>query len=321
MRVLLDLEIRADGSLALVSTCADGTSRAREVRWAGAAARVLVERSDSISDDDADALAASADRAGAPASELERYGGLLFTAAFGTAAWQDLVDRSAGDPSLELAIRGRADQEQPVACPLQALRWEALFESGKFVAASGATTAAGKNVSVGIVRLVPPAPGPAGRQPSIPITTIPRVLFAIGSRLTDPRVRPGAEFMSILRHVESKGGSITGGLIRPRVLESASLGSLAGELRVFKPDVLHLIGHGQWDHRESCVKLQLRADGTGSDEYVTAGQLLRVFDEAGQRPAMVVLSACQTASPPPADAGQPRRRSRPSTPCLSQPGW
>ncbi len=304
MRVLLDLQIRADGSLALVSTCADGMSRAREVRWAGAAARVLVERSDPISDDDADALAASADRAGAPASELERYGGLLFAAAFGTAAWQDLVDQSAGDPYLELAIRGRADQEQPVACPLQALRWEALFESGKFVAACGATTRAGRNVSVGIVRLVPPAPGPADQQPFSPITTIPRVLFAIGSRLTDPRVRPGAEFMSILRHVESKGGSITGGLIRPRVLESASLTLLAGELRLFKPNVLHLIGHGQWDHHERCVKLQLRADGTGTDHYVTAEQLLGVFDEAGHVPAMVVLSACQTASAAPIDGGQ-----------------
>ena len=225
MRVLLDLADSRGRSLALVSTCADGTSRAREVRWAGAAARVLVERSDPISDDDADALAASADRAGAPPSELERYGGLLFAAAFGTAAWQDLVDQSAGDPYLELAIRGRADQEQPVACPLQALRWEALFESGKFVAACGGDHGRAGTCPSGSSGSFHPHPAGWSGSHSAPSRRIPRVLFAIGSRLTDPRVRPGAEFMSILRHVESKGGSITGGLIRPRVLESASLPS------------------------------------------------------------------------------------------------
>jgi hypothetical protein len=303
VRVLLDLRYR-DGQLTCVTTRPDETSSERSVRWAGIVARVLVERSDPISDDDADALASWTDQAGAPMSELARYGGLLFAAAFGPAAWRDLVERSAADPYLEIAILGRADQEQPVACPLQALRWEALHDGETFVMTRGVQTAAGKNVSVGIVRLVPPAPGAAGRPPHLPLTGIPRVLFAIGSRLTDPAVRPGAEFMSILRHVESQGGSITGGLIQPRVLESASLPSLARELGLFKPDVLHLIGHGQWDHNDRCVKLQLRADGTGADDYVTAGQLLGAFGDAGHVPTMVVLSACQTASPSPAGAGQ-----------------
>lgn len=151
------------------------------------------------------------------------------------------------------------------------------------------------------MRLVPPAVPLIQNNPGSlsPVNRIPRVLYAIGSRLTDPRVRAGAEFMGILRHLERKGGSI-----QPRVLQSASAESLTSELERFQPDVLHVIGHGRPFPEEHCVKLQLRADiQAGDDDWLTAGQLLDLFTAAGHVPTAVVLSACQTASTPPG-AGQ-----------------
>ena len=58
--------------------------------------------------------------------------------------------------------------------------------------------------------------------------------------------------MGILRHLERNGGSI-----QPRLVQSASAESLTAELRRFKPDVLHVIGHGRWFPLDDCVKLQL----------------------------------------------------------------
>jgi hypothetical protein len=185
---------------------------------------------------------------------------LLFEAAFGTQAWRELLTRAARDLRLELTIRARADQERRTVGALHALRWEALHDGSVHVAAKGAKDPAdpsGRRLPVGIVRLVPAAagrPGAEGGVPFDPIIRIPRVLYAIGSRLTDPRVRAGAEFMGIMRHLERNGGSI-----HPRVLESATAASLAAALEDFKPEVLHLIGHGRWFPADESVKLQLRA--------------------------------------------------------------
>lgn len=299
MRVFLDLRTGDDGQPVCVCTWEGGT-RIRNIRLIeNGKARVLVARDDPVSDEEAARLAAGADQAILTAAELARYGALLFEAAFGAEVWRELIDGPASDPHLELAIRGRADREQPAACPLQAMRWEALHDGKTFVAARGVQAKAGKTVSVGVVRLVPLAADHLP-QPSLPITTIPKVLFAVGSRLSDRDVRPGAEFMGILRHLERNGG-----WIQPHVLEAASLTALTDQLTRFRPEVLHIIGHGRWDSGDRCVKLQLRLpEGEGGDDYVTASQILGTFGAAGHVPSLVVLSACQTASPPSGMAGQ-----------------
>lgn len=300
MRVCLDLRTGDDGQPVCVCTWEGGT-RVRSVRLIeNGKARVLVARDDPVSDETAAQLAADADRAVLSAAELIRYGGLLFEAAFGAEVWRELIDGPASHPYLELAIRGRADSEQPAACPLQAMRWEALHDGKTFVAAKGVQAKSGKTVSVGVVRLVPLAADHAA-QPSLPITTIPKVLFAVGSRLSDRDVRPGAEFMGILRQLERNGG-----WIQPRVLEDASLTALTDQLTRFEPEVLHIIGHGRWDPGDRCVKLQLRLpEGEGDgDDYVTASQILGTFGASGHVPTLAVLSACQTASLPAGMADQ-----------------
>ena len=299
MRAFLDLEHRGDGPVVCVRL-PDGSAWERAVRWVDTTSGyLLVSRDEVIAAEDAAEVSAYVEKGGAAVQQLARYGRLLFEAAFGAAIWRELVGRSAEDPYLELAIRGDADRGMSGAW--QALHWEGLHDGTAFVAARGTATEPGKSLSVGIVRLVPPAGDPSGQAAFAPIQRIPRVLFAVGSRLTDPRVRPGAEFMGILRHLERDGGSI-----QARVLESASLTSLARELARFEPDVLHLIGHGRWFPGPRCVKLQLQPDASAApgDEYVTATEILGAFREANHLPRVVVLSACQTASAPPPGGGQ-----------------
>ena len=298
MRIMVDLEDRA-GELFAVVTIPGRVAAERPARWTNGR-RLLVARDEPISDQDAAALVTAVDHGAATAAELARYGGLLFEAAFGAQAWRELVTHAAGARFLELTIRAPADQERRTVGALHALRWEALHDGSVHVAAKGAMNPAdpsGRRLPVGIVRLVPPAAGtsPAGAEggvPFDPIIRIPRVLYAIGSRLTDPRVRAGAEFMGIMRHLERNGGSI-----HPRVLESATAASLTKALEDFKPEIIHLIGHGRWFPADECVKLQLRAEATAAgDDYITAARLLEVFDGAGHLPKVVVLSACETAS-------------------------
>lgn len=294
----MDLTVSDDGQLACLVETDRGTST-REVRWAGAGRSwLLVPGDDAIDDDDAAGLAARVDQGTATVAELKRYGGLLFRAAFGDTLWRDLAERAADSPYLELAVRGRAERQDLLGPGIQALRWEALFDGTTFLAARGTQTGRGTCVSAGIMRLVP-ADDVARRQEFRPIQRIPRVLFAVGCRLTDPRVRPGAEFMGILRHLERKGGAI-----QARVLESASIPSLVRELAQHQPDVLHLIGHGRWFPVGKCVKLQMRAE-TDGDEFVTAEQLLGAFAESGHLPAVVVLSACQTGAVPESGSALP----------------
>jgi CHAT domain len=223
--------------------------------------------------------------------QLRKYGGLLFEAAFGD-KWQEILEAVKTDADyLEVAVRGSAGEDHAA---LQALRWEALYDGTRFVAAQG-TAYQGRDIHVAVVRLITASGAVAGNDAAgdagLPeITHIPKVLFAVGSHLTDQDVRPGAEFMGIMRRLDRDGGSI-----QARVLERATYQRLIDELAKFKPDVLHLIGHGQ-RRANGQVEVQIRREPTGQDG-LSADALLSVFATAGHWPAMAVLSVCQTARP------------------------
>jgi CHAT domain len=291
---------RPDGTLFLdVVTAGFGCNR--PVAWLGNKLLVPDPLVDSVRDPaelvhaaeccDADG---DVDEERAHLARLEQYGRLLFEAAFGHDNWEKILAAvtAAGADYLEVAIRGAADDAYAT---LQALRWEALHdgETG-FIVAQG-TAYAGRSIAVGVVRLITAvspgagnaAPGDAAFQE---ITHIPKVLFAVGSHLTDQNVRPGAEFMGIMRRLDRRGGSIRGHL-----LQRATRRTLVAALQAFKPDVLHLIGHGE---RRSAgqVEIQIRHEPDGED-WLSADQLLNIFAEAKHWPTMAVLSVCQTASP------------------------
>lgn len=286
MRVTLDVEDREGELFAVLDVAAPGPTLPlpeRPVRWV-AGGRLLVAKDEQLTDEEAADLATDVRNGSASKKDMDRYGAILFRAAFGVDNWGKLTEAAVSirAPHLEVAIRGP-----------QSLRWEALHDGTNPVAAKG--TGSHGQLSVAIVRLVAATRAFPANAPSsvFPVTHIPRVLFAVGSRLTDPRVRPGAEFMGIMRHLERQGGTI-----QPRVLEQATEERLAREIDKFEPDVLHMIGHGRWDEYLKRVGLELCPEPGGGpgDPLVTADQLLEIFDAAGHLPKVVVLSACQTAS-------------------------
>jgi hypothetical protein len=193
MRVLVDIADR-DGELVVTVTAPGGLSAERPVAWTGPGKRLLAAKDAAAMIGDPEDLADAVEGGQASDEQLARYGQALFEAAFGAPLWQRLLTQAAGQPYLELAIRGTATDDD---LALHALRWEALHDGTRPVAAQGSDCAAsGARVPVGIVRIIPlsPAAGATARASApaarwVPIARIPRVLFAIGSRLTDPRAR------------------------------------------------------------------------------------------------------------------------------------
>lgn len=334
MRVYLDIEDR-QGELFLVATGPGDLRHESPATWAGDTGtadapaapgrRLLVAKGTAGEVPDPAGLAEVVDQGRASADQLKQYGMFLFEAAFGQEFWQQLIQvvrqaqpqqhpflpKHKGLPYMELAIRGRAVGDQAA---MQCLRWEALHDGTRAVAAQGTALASAStggadgnkstgggesadgDVSVGIVRLVPLAGFPDGDVREVPELLIghePRVLFAVGSALSDPDVRPGAELMGIMQQLDCDGGSI-----HPRVLDGATLSGLREALATFEPDVLYLVGHGQ-RFGDGEVRIQFRPEpgqSTASDEWVAAEQLLDAFGEANHTPKVVIITACQTAS-------------------------
>jgi hypothetical protein len=283
----VDIQPRPDGGHNLVATVGDGEAYSQEVCWLADKRLLVAAAADSVEDPVGLASAmehcdADGDAAG-QLTCLERYGRLLFEAAFGEDTWQAIlrtvVVRSENDLReryLEVAVHGSADDDHAA---LQALRWEALHDGTRFIAAQGTTDEA---IEVGVIRLIKPTAATVFRR----IEHIPRVLFAVGSHLGDWSIRPGPEFMGIMRSLDRSG-------VQARVLASATRESLLTGLKTFKPDVLHFIGHGKRDRGE--VRVQLRPGPGDEGVGVSARELLGIFELANHRPTMVLLSACHTA--------------------------
>ena len=282
IKVFLDIEDR-EGDLLIVVTGPEIPRAERPVTWTDG--KHLLVPKGTVTDRKAVVAMAHAvehgtglDVKGRIAAQRE-YGSLLFEAAFGEELWRHLLEAAKDNPCLEIGVRGIASEDQ---ASMQALRWEALYDGKAFVAAQGA---ANGTVSVSITRLVGAATSAAKE-----IDSIPRVLFAIGSRLTHPDMRPGAEFMGIMRRLERGGG-----MIQPKILDEATLESLRRETQSFRPDIVHLIGHGRRGI-DNQVQLGLHGESAKDDGFVTAQQFLGAIRDGDRTPGIVILSACKTAA-------------------------
>jgi len=124
-------------------------------------------------------------------------------------------------------------------------------------------------------------------EPPPTITGVPRVLFATGAALTDDVIRPGAMFMGLLRKFDADGICVT------HAANNVSLSDLEAKCREFKPDVVHLVAHGEMVGGETVLQL----GGKDPGFWVNAGQLRQALT-AGGRPMAVVLSACHSGGGP-----------------------
>ncbi|HEU4349733.1 MAG TPA: CHAT domain-containing protein [Actinoplanes sp.] len=216
-----------------------------------------------------------ADRSATP-DEICRYGKALFDALLGEAVWTAIRKRADPGGILEFRLAWPAGDGA-----LHRMIWELMHDGSGYLALRD-------DLPVVVLREVPDSA--ATNVGDKPISTIPRVLFAVGSRLTDPQVRPGAEFMGVLRALQRNGGAI-----RQRVVTEASLDRIAASCEGFLPQIVHLIGHGRWDAQASHAVLELRSDENPTrTAEVTASEILGALARNSPLPVAAVVNACET---------------------------
>jgi hypothetical protein len=202
--------------------------------------------------------------------DVVAYGRWLFECLL-EPAWTAITELAAvkNARGVDLAL-----QWSPEEADLHRLVWEAMFDGTDYLARN-------TGLLICITRLVPVA---EAERPEM-ITRLPRVLFASGSSLADPVVRPGAMFMGLLRAFESEGHCV------PSAIQEASVDKLADACARFHPDLVHLVAHGALREQGRRV-LMLGKPAADAD----AGALVQALT-AGGRPLAVALSACQSGSP------------------------
>lgn len=271
MRFIISVEAQDDGwDVAILDdTGAELESHSMAARTvAGHQIPASPETSDAQVEELAGQMAAISEERTARDNEPEAIGKHLFDLLLGQAGWAAIDTAARGSDVIELALRWPSD-----AGDLHRLPWEMLHNGERFLSDA-------RSPLVAITRLVPV-------QTRLPqqLDTLPRLLFAIGTTLHDPVIRPGAEIMGVLRH-KREGKEFTSFFV-----ESASPERIGSAIEAKKPDVVHLICHGGPDH------LRLQNDGAQGEGEFGADQLGRVLLHQDQAPPLVVLSACEAGRP------------------------
>jgi CHAT domain len=218
-------------------------------------------------------------RTAAPDS-ANRFGRYLFHTLIGNKIWQEICQTASQAEVIELALLWANNE-----LDLHRLNWEMMHDSADFLAKGGSK-------KVAITRLVHSCTQKNLHQASYP----PRVLFVIGTKeWTDPNIRPGAEYLGLLRQFKKNSRSI-----HSKILQNANPESLKQMLDNFRPDVVHFICHGYFDTHNQHGYLELRPNPDDSEEQKSdrhllfAEELLHYFQECNLWP-IVVLSACYSA--------------------------
>jgi hypothetical protein len=213
--------------------------------------------------------------------DIERFGRLLFQALLGPTLWAAIVacaDKVAGAVLIELALAWDAGDTD-----LNRLNWELMRSEAGFLARGGT-----KRVT--ITRIVAsPALG------SLTLGSTPRVLFVAGSKLSDGKIRPLAEYLSFLQALRPQRDALGAG---PRAWQSeivldATPRRLREAVVRFEPDVVHFVCHGAIQGGKTVLELQPDAEGSG---YRSADQIVDLITRGAVLPSVVVLSACYSGT-------------------------
>jgi len=219
---------------------------------------------------------------------VERFGRYLFATLLGESLWVQM-DQTAGANPVELALTWPGDD-----LVLNRLPWETMYyEIDSPGGIRGGFLAAEPQIS--ITRRVRGGSADVGN-----IESPPRVLFVVGTELTKDVIRPGAEYLGLLRSLEEDGLYLT-----TRIALEASTESLQEAVKEFKPTVVHFICHGLVESGKAY--LELMDKDSKASVTVNAETLLSVLhtDENLPLPQVVVLNACSTATADELEVGRP----------------
>ena len=123
------------------------------------------------------------------AERITDYGRYLFDNLLGKVIWGEIVEeaKSQHERIIELALSWALTDAN-----LSRLHWEMMFDGVNFLAA-GHLLDGKRIIDVAITRVVRKTAAVPG-----PLSAFPRVLFVIGTSLSDPTIRPGAEIMGLI---------------------------------------------------------------------------------------------------------------------------
>lgn len=212
--------------------------------------------------------------------DLENFGRYLFQTLIGSANLQAVEDAAGNAKLIELALSWGAAQRD-----LHRLNWELMCRpQNPANPAFPGFLADGNPRLMGITRLVT-----AAQSPAKTISPPPRILFIVGTDFTDPDIRPGAEFLGLMRQFRKNRRTV-----HARVLQQAKPKKLRQVMADFRPDVVHFICHGFADEHGGYLELQ--TDDSAADNRRYANQILKDLKVDDQYPAMVLLSACYSGN-------------------------
>jgi len=203
--------------------------------------------------------------------DVVKFGRYLFATLLGDDVWKAIND-TAGNAPVELALTWKDDYL------INRLPWEMMHNGQRFLA---------EEPEVAITRRV------AETTQTLAELTTPRVLFVVGSALNKDVIKPGAEYLSLLRSLTNDARR----RLKTHLLLEASPKRLKAAVELFRPTVVHFICHGVADVQQETF-LQLKSDDGNGDESVAADALLRMLKpKPGYHlPQVVILNACYTAS-------------------------
>jgi len=220
---------------------------------------------------------------------ITEYGKYLFDNLLGKVIWDEIMQLASAqnDPLIELALswpHPNDDETRLNVANLSRLHWEMMFDGDHFLGA-GHLPPGKKFTDVAITRVISSTTATAG-----PIGELPRVLFIIGTSLSNPTIRSGAEVMGLLRDAQ------TGCRISPRVIENATPKAVQNKVSEFHPEVVHFICHGELDALTKAGFIEVQADAGEDKTQFFADSIWQWLNVAGSPPQIVILSSCQSGT-------------------------
>lgn len=216
------------------------------------------------------------------ANDIRNLGNYLFVVLFGP-HWTKVCSLAEPNETIKLELFMAPDDFE-----MQRLPWEVIYDADVPLSAL-------KDRDVPLARIIK-----SDKKPKTVSLTLPlKVLFVIGRKLDDA-LRPGAEYLGLLRRmkIKIKDGELNR-YLNTKVLTEATLSELEESVREFQPLVVHFIAHGDEKGRLLLSKRDEQTDALLEEpEYCDAEKLLdamRAEHPPHNVPPIVVLNACHTS--------------------------
>ncbi len=218
------------------------------------------------------------------ANDIRAIGNYLTAVLFGH-YWSQICNLTPANESIEIQL-----YFSPGDAELQRLPWEMMYDNQ-------APFAIGTGRDVAIARVVNRGQENQEQQ-TINLNMPLKVLFVIGSKL-DNALRPGAEYLGLLRRIRIKLGQETRNRnLNIKILTETTLDELEDAVNEFEPTVVHFICHGDDEGHLLLTKRDAQNNKSTEADPCNAGRLLAVLHPGEPSPevsSIIVLNACHSS--------------------------